>query len=71
MHPNDLTSILEPVASEDTDYTKGNRLFQGDAWRMIPHYWYLGNSFLSLSTKAPSVYWHIADSQAGYITRLL
>jgi glycosyltransferase involved in cell wall biosynthesis len=66
MDPNDLTNILEPVASGVVDYTKGNRLFQGDAWRMIPHYRYLGNSLLSLLTKIASGYWHIADSQTGY-----
>jgi glycosyltransferase involved in cell wall biosynthesis len=66
MDPNDLASILEPVASEVVDYTKGNRLFQGDAWSMIPHYRYFGNSFLSLLTKIASGYWHIADSQTGY-----
>ena len=66
MDPNDLTSILEPVANGVVDYTKGNRLFQGDAWSMIPHYRYFGNSFLSLLTKIASGYWHIADSQTGY-----
>jgi len=66
MDPNDLESIIAPVAREETDYTKGNRLFYGDAWKMIPHHRYLGNSFLSLFTKAASGYWHIADSQSGY-----
>lgn len=66
MSPDDLTDIIDPVAKGDTDYTKGNRLFQGDAWKMIPHYRYLGNSFLSLLTKIASGYWHIADSQSGY-----
>ena len=66
MDPNDLTNIIDPVANGDADYTKGNRLFQGDAWNMIPHYRYFGNSFLSLLTKIASGYWHIADSQTGY-----
>ena len=66
MDPNDLISIVEPVASGSADYTKGNRLFYGDAWNMIPHHRYLGNSFLSLMTKIASGYWHIADSQSGY-----
>jgi glycosyltransferase involved in cell wall biosynthesis len=66
MDPNDLTNIIDPVANGDADYTKGNRLFQGDAWSMIPHYRYFGNSFLSLLTKIASGYWHIADSQTGY-----
>ena len=66
MDPNDLIRIIEPVADGSADYTKGNRLFYGDSWNMIPHYRYLGNSFLSLMTKISSGYWHIADSQSGY-----
>ena len=66
MDPNELVHIIEPVANGSADYCKGNRLFYGDAWNMIPHYRYLGNSFLSLLTKIASGYWHIADSQSGY-----
>jgi len=66
MDPNDLPNIIEPVARGEVEYTKGNRLFQGDAWRMIPRHRYLGNSFLSLMTKFASGYWHVADSQTGY-----
>jgi glycosyltransferase involved in cell wall biosynthesis len=66
MDPNDLVSVVEPVVSGRADYSKGNRLFFGDAWNMIPHYRYLGNSTLSLMTKIASGYWHIADSQSGY-----
>jgi glycosyltransferase involved in cell wall biosynthesis len=66
MDPNDLPSLLDPVATGIADYSKGNRLFFGDAWNMMPHYRYLGNSFLSLVTKISSGYWHIADSQSGY-----
>lgn len=66
MDPKDLVPIIKPIAEGSADYTKGNRLFHGDAWQMIPHYRYLGNSFLSLMTKIASGYWHIADSQSGY-----
>ena len=66
MDPADLESIINPVANGTADYSKGNRLFFGDAWQMIPHYRYMGNSFLSLITKITSGYWHIADSQSGY-----
>lgn len=66
MDPADLENIIEPVVEGTADYTKGNRLFFGDAWNMIPHYRYLGNSFLSLLTKIASGYWHIADSQSGF-----
>lgn len=66
MDPNDLIRIIEPVADGQTDYTKGNRLFRGESWSMIPHYRYFGNSSLSFLTKVASGYWHIADSQSGY-----
>ncbi len=66
MDPKDLVNIIEPVADGSADYSKGNRLFYGDAWNMIPHYRYLGNSILSLLTKIASGYWHIADFQSGY-----
>ncbi|GAB6192337.1 glycosyltransferase family 2 protein [Desulfocastanea catecholica] len=66
MDPNDLERILGPVCNDNCDYTKGNRLFRGESWKMIPHHRYLGNSFLSLLTKIASGYWHIADSQSGY-----
>jgi len=66
MDPVDFVNIIEPVATGNADYTKGNRFFYGDAWNMIPHHRYLGNSFLSLMTKIASGYWHIADSQSGY-----
>lgn len=66
MDPADLDRIIAPVCKGECDYTKGNRLFRGESWDMIPHYRYLGNSFLSLLTKIASGYWHIADSQSGY-----
>ena len=66
MDPDDLPRIIDPVAGGGMDYSKGNRLFYGDAWHMIPHYRYIGNSFLSLLTKICSGYWHLADSQSGY-----
>ena len=66
MDPDDLIHIINPVVNGIVDYSKGNRLFFGDAWKMIPHYRYLGNSFLSLLTKVASGYWNIADSQSGY-----
>ena len=66
MDPAELEKIIMPIVDGSADYVKGNRLFYGDAWHMIPHYRYLGNSFLSLMTKIASGYWHIADSQSGY-----
>jgi len=66
MDPDDLARLVAPIARGEAEYTKGNRLFRGESWRMIPHYRYLGNAVLSLWTKIASGYWHIADSQSGY-----
>lgn len=71
MDPNDLSVLLDPVVDGETDYSKGNRLFTGDAWNAIPRIRYLGNSALSLMTKIASGYWHVADSQTGYCVATL
>jgi hypothetical protein len=66
MDPDDLPNVVGPVVRGEADYVKGNRLFTGEAWQLIPRYRYLGNAFLSLLTKIASGYWHVADSQTGY-----
>jgi glycosyltransferase involved in cell wall biosynthesis len=66
MDPSELPRLLVPLARGAADYTKGNRLFTGEAWRTIPRHRYLGNAVLSLLTKIASGYWHVADSQSGY-----
>jgi len=66
MDPEDMPALLDPIVRDEADYTKGNRLFSGRAWEMIPKLRYLGNSALSLLTKIASGYWHVADSQTGY-----
>lgn len=66
MDPADLPALLDPVVAGDVDYSKGNRLFTGEAWKTIPRVRYIGNSLLSMLTKIASGYWHVADSQTGY-----
>ncbi len=66
MDPVDLEHIVQPVAEEGVDYAKGNRLFHGQAWFVIPRYRYIGNAILSLLTKVAAGYWHVADSQCGF-----
>lgn len=66
MDPRDLPNLLNPVVEGKTDYAKGNRLFTGKAWKIIPKTRYLGNGVLSFLTKIASGYWHVADSQSGY-----
>jgi glycosyltransferase involved in cell wall biosynthesis len=66
MDPADLPALLAPILAGEANYVKGNRLFTGDAWKIIPRVRYLGNSMLSLLTKIASGYWHVADSQCGF-----
>lgn len=66
MDPEDLPALLDPVVEGTTDYSKGNRLVTGEAWKTIPRVRYLGNASLSFLTKIASGYWHVADSQTGY-----
>ena len=66
MPPDELASIVGPVARGEADYAKGNRLFHRAAWEEIPRIRYLGNATLSMLTKIASGYWHVADSQSGY-----
>jgi hypothetical protein len=66
MDPDDLENIVTPVIEGLADYTKGNRLYHGEAWKVMPKHRFFGNAFLSLFTKIASGYWHIADSQTGY-----
>jgi len=66
MDPGDLPALLDPVVEDGVHYSKGNRLFTGEAYKKIPKIRYFGNSILSLLTKIASGYWHVADSQTGY-----
>jgi glycosyltransferase involved in cell wall biosynthesis len=66
MDPDELEGLVGPVARGEVEYAKANRLFSGEAWKVIPRTRYLGNAVLSLLTKIASGYWHVADSQAGY-----
>jgi glycosyltransferase involved in cell wall biosynthesis len=67
MDPSYLTQLLDPIVEDVADYAKGNRLTSAShiggmsAWR------YFGNCVLSILTKVASGYWHISDSQNGYI----
>jgi glycosyltransferase involved in cell wall biosynthesis len=66
MDPKDLPTLLDPLVDGRADYSKGNRLVTGEAFRKIPKIRFFGNMMLSLLTKIASGYWHVADSQTGY-----
>ena len=66
MDPDDLETLVSGVCKGECDYAKANRLFTGQAWKLIPRTRYIGNAILSFLTKIASGYWHVADSQSGY-----
>ena len=66
MDPEDLPTLVAPVARGELDYSKANRLATGQAWQLIPKTRFFGNAVLSMLTKVASGYWHVADSQSGY-----
>ncbi len=66
MEPEDLPTLVAPVARGELDYSKANRLSTGQAWQLIPKTRFFGNAILSMLTKVASGYWHVADSQSGY-----
>jgi len=67
MDPAELQSLCEPIVRGEVDFVKGNRLIHRSAWLVIPKIRYLGNSVLSILTKIASGYWHVSDTQTGYV----
>jgi glycosyltransferase involved in cell wall biosynthesis len=67
MNPDDLTFLIDPVATGAVDFAKGNRFFSGKAYEVMPKLRFLGTAFLSLLTKIVSGYWHLSDFQSGYV----
>ena len=66
MDPAELTRVVGPVIADQVDYTKGNRFFWSETFKVMPRHRFLGNVFLSLMSKAATGYWHVADYQSGY-----
>lgn len=66
MDPEDLPALLDPIASDRADYSKGNRFAHRELLVQMPLIRVLGNSVLSLVTKITSGYRDVFDSQCGY-----
>lgn len=67
MDPCELESIVAPIINGQCDYVKGNRLIHRSAWLVMPRARFIGNSILSIFTKIASGYWHVTDSQCGFV----
>ena len=66
MDPEDLPSLLAPIADGNADYVKGNRFKHPEIWTAMPKTRIVGNVLLSAATRVTSGYHHVFDSQCGY-----
>ncbi len=66
MDPDYLPTLIDPIASGEFDFAKGNRFFSSTSLKGMPKYRVIGNAALGLLTKMASGYWHIFDPQNGY-----
>jgi len=61
-----IPALLFPILKGQADYTKGNRFYRPDYLEKMPLTRLVGNSVLSLMTKASSGYWRIMDPTNGF-----
>lgn len=66
MDLNYLKSLLFPIATDQADYTKGNRFWSLDMLEQMPKVRVFGNAVLSFFNKISSGYWNINDPTNGY-----
>lgn len=61
-----LVALVRPIAAGQADYTKGNRFSSTSHVKGMPVMRLVGNSVLSLMSKASSGYWRTFDPTNGY-----
>ena len=66
MDPDYLDNLIEPIISNEAEFTKGNRLEKG-FWEGMCKFRLFGNRVLTILTKIASGYWKIKDPQNGYV----
>lgn len=67
MNPEELIRVITPVCEGRADCVKGNRFASGQAWERMPRHRYFGNRTLAMLTRIASGYWHLGDSQTGFV----
>ena len=66
MHPDDLESVVLPVARGESDYVKGDRLAHPDVWRHMPIARLTGTRLLAWITRKAAGLSRLSDSQCGF-----
>lgn len=67
MDAKELQTLVSPIALGMAEYAKGNRFRQAGRPASMPGRRWFGNVALSFLTKAASGYWHVFDSQCGFV----
>jgi hypothetical protein len=66
MHPDDLHAVALPVARDEADYVKGNRLAYPGVYRTMPPARLAGTAALAFLTRHAAGLDRLADSQCGF-----
>jgi glycosyltransferase involved in cell wall biosynthesis len=67
MDPEYLPALMDPIAIEGIQYTKGNRFLLDGQLRRMPLLRLGGNFGLTFLTKLASGYWHVFDPVNGFV----
>lgn len=67
MHPEQIENLILPIIEGKADYTKGDRLSNRDYRKTMPRFRLFGNLILTYLTRIASGYWHINDTQNGFV----
>ncbi|AEH37664.1 glycosyltransferase family 2 protein [Halopiger xanaduensis] len=66
MDPEILDRIVDPVATGEADYAKGNRLLSPEDREGMSTFRFVGNAMLTGLSKFATGYWTVGDPQNGY-----
>lgn len=67
MDPADMEALVAPIAADEADYVKGDRLSHPDCARVMPRVRLAGNLVLTFLTRvAAGGLWELMDAQCGY-----
>ena len=62
-----IEDLIHPIIEGKADYTKGDRLSSTEHHQVMPRFRLLGNTLLTWLTRIASGYWHVNDTQNGFI----
>lgn len=67
MNPSLIESLVEPIVSQQADYSKGNRFFMIESLKSMPPIRIFGNAALSFVSKFAHGYWNVMDPTNGFV----